>query len=347
RKHWLVVASIYVLFFLCLMLLYRMFGNHKVQLYNPWLTVARLLAPEPGTELFPFLFFGRAVTQLVVLYSFHGAILYWVARKRPALKQTCWFLFLLVISGAVGWGVLYLYIDGIQFFVSILTVAQTLVLISGLCLLSSIGRIPQLLIVVYIAGTAFLNFFHFYVAGDLKAPLSYSKSYLDRINAFSPKSEVGISIESKKDFETNWGIRNVMAHALGDMYVIFMPQYMKAVAINVFAVPETRFRDRIDRLPVLNVPLNFDAMDAFRSRMMKQSGIFYRFYQKLKRKRPEITVEEAEIAFIDYYKIDWGIISSTTKISPLLEKRVILSETDPSTGDRFVLLKNEPAENDL
>ena len=73
---------------------------------------------------------------------------------------------------------------------------------------------------------------------------------------------------------------------------------------------------------------------------MKQSGIFYRFYHKLKTQDPDITVEEAQVAFIDYYKIDWGIVSKYATLNPLLEKRVLKVIEDQVSGDRFLLFKN-------
>jgi hypothetical protein len=343
-KTWISIGIIYALFAAGFILLYKCYGNKNVLLYNPLATFKQLLKPELGTAILPLLFFGRAVIQLLILYAFHFWIAYYLIRKRPELKRVYLILLLIVLSGAVGWGLLYAYIDGIQFFVSTLTICQTIVLLTAITLLDPPNKLfVRFVITFYLIASFLFSFSTFYLPGNFKASLPYSESYLNSVSRLAPKSSIGFCIQSKYDF-VNWGPRNVMVHALGDTYVIFMHQYLKAVQIGVFDVPETIFRKRLEKVPVLGLPIDFRSIDMFRSQMFKQSSLFYRFFEKRKLQNPQMTVDEAQVAFIDHYKIDWGIISSTATISPLLKDRILQSFRDQKSGDLFVLLKNQPTE---
>ena len=131
----------------------------------------------------------------------------------------------------------------------------------------------------------------------------------------------------------------MITHSLGDDYLIFMPQYIKPVEIGVFSVPETPFRPRPKKIPVLNISVDFDAIDAHRNRIMKESSIFYRYFNQVKKENPLMSIEDAQVRFIESHNIDWAILSKNVVVNKFLQPKIGRTIIDEVTGQKFLTLK--------
>ncbi|MCI0613411.1 hypothetical protein L0244_10505, partial [bacterium] len=219
-----------------------------------------------------------------------------------------------------------------------LTALQTFILILCIPLIWVNGKsLTKVVFVVYLLITTSYNFCASYL--PLNARLAYSQNYLDEIQKYKPASKVGISIQAEKDFSKQWAQRHVITHSLGDDYLIFMHQYIKPVEIGVFSVPETPFRPRPKKIPLLNISVDFEAVDAHRNRIMKESSIFYRYFNQVKKQNPSISIEEAQLRFIESHNIDWAILSKNVPINKFLQPRIERIITDEASGEKFLILK--------
>jgi hypothetical protein len=192
---------------------------------------------------------------------------------------------------------------------------------------------PKAIFVAYLLITATFNIYGTYF--PLHAKLPYSKNYLDEIQKYKPASKVGISIQAEQDFSKQWAQRHVITHSLGDDYLVFMPQFIKPVEIGVFSVPETPFRPRPKKIPLLNISVDFDSVDAHRNRIMKESSIFYRYYNQNR----NLSIEEAQVRFLESHNIDWAILSKNVPINKFLQSKIDRSITDDFSGEKFLILK--------
>jgi hypothetical protein len=343
HREFYFVWVVYPLFGVLFLSLYRLFGNHKIPFVDAALLLTESFQQSTGAWVLPFLFFGRAVLLVLVLYSFHLWITYMLAQKEDNEQWNRFVLLtgLMVLSGCVGWALFYLSPEGIQFLTGILAICQTVVLTGGLILLSRRRNLlSKALICIYVLASFSYTMYTYFLAGAGEVSLPYASTYLTAVRQTHPRSKIGISIRARDDFEL-WANRNVVTHSLGDDYLAFMPQYLKAVEVGVLNVPDTPFRARPSKIPFLNIPLHPERMDAYRSRLLQQAGLFYRFYQRLQKQRPGITEDEAQVAFLDSYRIDWGIVSKRAVIGPRLRQRIVGQEVDPVSGERFLLLKLE------
>jgi hypothetical protein len=118
-----------------------------------------------------------------------------------------------------------------------------------------------------------------------------------------------------------------------------MHQYIKPVEIGVFSVPETTFRPRPKKIPVLNISVDFDAVDAHRNRIMKESSIFYRYFNQVKKQNPAMSVEEAQARFIESHNIDWAILSKNVAVNKFLQSKIERTIIDAVSGEKFLVLK--------
>ncbi|MEP7168921.1 MAG: hypothetical protein ABI855_06075, partial [Bacteroidota bacterium] len=312
----IVIYGIYTLLFVAL---YKVFGNDKISLYNVWSILQHSF------------FHAWLVMQLVK------------SDQSAGLNKLTGLLFLMIIAGTAGWAILFPNIDSIQFVSNILVICQAFILIFSITLFASrpVSLIYKLAIPLYILVSFIYNINSNY---SFRKSEPYSATYLQNISRQKVISPVGISIQGEKDFiQGGWGLRHVVTHTLGDDYLLYMPQYLKPIELGGFAVPETAFKNRPSKIPLLNISVNYSFVDEYRNQSMKQSGLFYRFYGKIKLQTPQISIEEAQVAFIDYYKTDWGILSKRAVISSLLQERITNEITDSVSGQRFVLLKIFPS----
>ncbi|MCI0447015.1 hypothetical protein L0152_27900 [bacterium] len=362
------IYAAYGIFVVLFFLIYKAFGNHTISLYSPFDVIRQTFGLSSGQIVIPFLFATRALIATLALYSFHLVLL--VRRGRglavagnggrgfaevgssrgrgfaevgsgsPAsdIKSILTLLFFMFLSGLAGWALLFSYIDAIQFFSGFLTALQTFILILCIPLIWVNGKsLTKVVFVVYLLITTSYNFCASYL--PLNARLAYSQNYLDEIQKYKPASKVGISIQAEKDFSKQWAQRHVITHSLGDDYLIFMHQYIKPVEIGVFSVPETPFRPRPKKIPLLNISVDFEAVDAHRNRIMKESSIFYRYFNQVKKQNPSISIEEAQLRFIESHNIDWAILSKNVPINKFLQPRIERIITDEASGEIFMIFK--------
>jgi hypothetical protein len=326
---WFAYAIFAALFFL----IYKVFGNHPISLYSPSDLLQQTF--RQGHVVIPFLFVTRALIAITALYSFHLFIL-WLLRFK--LNSILVLLTGMLLSGLAGWALLFSYIDAIQFFSGFLTAFQTFALILFISLIWMNGKaLLKSLFVAYLLITTSYNFYATYL--PLNARLPYSQNYLDEINKYKPASKVGISIQAEEDFSKQWAQRHVITHSLGDDYLIFMPQYIKPVEIGVFSVPETPFRPRPKTIPLLNISVDFESVDAHRNRIMKESSIFYRYFTQTKKQNPSISIEEAQVHFIESNNLDWAILSRNVPMNRYLQSKIERTITDEVSGEKFLILK--------
>lgn len=339
------VLFIYFLYAVLFITLYKIFGNSKISLYNVWSILQHSLFTNTDCLVISILFVGRAWVLILFLY-FVACLLAWrllKSNQSEGFKKVMLLQFLMIIAGSMGWAILFPNIDSIQFLSGILVLCQTLILIFSVTLLVSrqVPFIYKLVIPLYIVASFVYNI---YVNYSFRKGEPYAASYLQNINRQKVFSLVGISIQCEKDFiEGGWALRHVVTHTLGDDYLMYMPQYLKPIELGSFDVPETPFKNRLAKIPLLNISVNYYFVDEYRNQSMQQSGMFYRFYNKVKLQIPGISIDEAQVAFIDYYKTDWGIISKRAVIGPLLQERIVREITDSVSGQRFVLLKIFPS----
>jgi hypothetical protein len=341
------IYAAYGIFVVLFFLIYKAFGNHTISLYSPSDVIRQTFGLSSGQIVIPFLFAARALIATVMLYSFHLFVLVYRGRGfaeagsgSPASNphSILVLLFFMFISGLAGWALLFSYIDAIQFFSGFLTALQTFILILCIPLIWMNGKsLTKALFVVYLMITTSYNFYATYF--PLQARLPYSQNYLDEIQKHKPASKVGISIQAEEDFSKQWAQRHVITHSLGDDYLIFMHQFIKPVEIGVFSVPETPFRPRPKKIPVLNISVDFDAVDAHRNRIMKESSIFYRYFNQVKRQNPSISIEEAQVRFIESHNLDWAILSKNVPVNKFLQPRIERTITDAVSGEKFLILK--------
>jgi hypothetical protein len=326
------VYAAYATFIFLFFLIYKAFGNHAISLYSPSDVIRQTFSLTSGQIVIPLLFAGRALIATLALYSFH---LFLLSRSR-AFAHSIVLLILMFFSGLAGWALLFTYIDAIQFFSGFLTAFQLFVLI--LCI-PMIGKsMPKIIFVAYLLISTSYNIYETYF--PIAAQLPYSANYLNAIDKYKPASKVGISIQAEEDFSKQWAQRHVITHSLGDDYLIFMPQYVKPVEIGVFSVPETPFRPRPKKLPLLNISVDFDSVDAHRNRIMKESSIFYRYFNQLKKQNTLISIEEAQMRFIESNNIDWAILSKHVPISNFLQNKIEQTITDEVSGEKFLIFKS-------
>ena len=329
------IYAAYGIFVVLFFLIYKAFGNHTISLYSPSDVIRQTFGLSSGQIVIPFLFAARALIATLALYSFHLVLL--VRRGRQPslnLNSILVLLFFMFISGLAGWALLFSYIDAIQFFSGFLTALQTFILILCIPLIWMNGKsLVKALFVFYLLMTASYNFYATYF--PLQARLPYSQNYLDEVQKYKAASKVGISIQAEEDFSKQWAQRHVITHSLGDDYLIFMHQFIKPVEIGVFSVPETPFRPRPKKIPVLNISVDFDAVDAHRNRIMKESSIFYRYYNQNR----DLSIEEAQVRFIESHNIDWAILSKNVPVNKFLQPRIERTITDAVSGEKFLILK--------
>ncbi len=372
------IYAAYGIFVVLFFWIYKAFGNHTISLYSPSDVIRQTFGLSSGQIVIPFLFAARALIATLALYSFHLLLLFYrgrgpavsgnggrgfaengsirslgfaemgsgggrgfavAGRESPAsnLHPILALLFFMFLSGLAGWALLFSYIDAIQFFSGFLTALQTFVLILCIPLIWMNGKsLAKPLFVVYLLITSSYNFYSTYFPMDAKLP--YSQSYLDEIHKYKPTSQVGISIQAEEDFSKQWAQRHVITHSLGDDYLIFMHQYIKPVEIGVFSVPETPFRPRPKKIPVLNISVDFDAVDAHRNRIMKESSIFYRYFNQVKKQNLSISIEEAQARFIESLDLDWAILSKNVPVNKFLQPKIKRIITDEFTGEKFLIL---------
>ncbi len=341
------IYAAYGIFVALFFLIYKAFGNHTISLYSPSDVIHQTFGLSSGQIVIPFLFAVRALIATLALYSFHLVLL--AVRGRgfaevgsgsPAsdLNSILMLLFFMFLSGLAGWALLFSYIDAIQFFSGFLTALQTFILILCIPLIWMNGKsFAKFLFVAYLLITTSYNIYATYF--PLGAKLPYSQIYLDEVLKHKPASKVGISIQAEEDFSKQWAQRHVITHSLGDDYLIFMPQYIKPVEIGVFSVPETPFRPRPKKIPLLNISVDFDAIDAHRNRIMKESSIFYRYFNQVKNQNPSIGIEEAQVRFIESHNIDWAILSKNVAVNKFLQSKIERTITDAVSGEKFLILK--------
>lgn len=332
------VFAAYAVFTILFFLIYKAFGNHTISLYSPSDVIRQTFGLSAGQIAIPFLFAARALIASLALYSFHllllksrGRRLAEVESGSRASNSILVLLVLMFLSGLAGWALMFTYIDAIQFFSGFLTAFQTFILI--LCI-PMIGKsFPKAIFVAYLLITATFNIYGTYF--PLHAKLPYSQNYLDEIQKYKPASKVGISIQAEQDFSKQWAQRHVITHSLGDDYLVFMPQFIKPVEIGVFSVPETPFRPRPKKIPLVNISVDFDSVDAHRNRIMKESSIFFRYYNQNR----NLSIEEAQVRFLESHNIDWAILSKNVPINKFLESKIDRSITDDLSGEKFLILK--------
>ena len=336
------LALFYFLFGILLVLLYQQLGNDKILLYNPGEALRQSMSSVSGIMI-PVLFFFRGLVMVSLLYCIPLVLVFWSLKKQnpdaSPLKVIFLIAALMTLSGLVGWAVFFPYIDAIQFGNGILTILQTILL---LYLLSQFKNFPlsvRTLYILYLCGSLLFHFSRHYWAPSFKAALPYSKEYLDQIGAIRTRSKIGFSIRSEADFEKSWARRHIVTHSLGDDYLIFMPHLLKAVELSAYEVPDTSFRARPKRIPLINMEIDFEQTDKYRSKVMKESGIFFRFYEAEKRANPKLPMEEALVRFIEAFDLDWGIVSSNAQIPALLQERIKKVVVDPVSKESFILLK--------
>lgn len=321
------IYAIYAIFTVLFFLIYKAFGNHTISLYSPSDVIHQTFGQS--SIVIPCLFIVRGLIATLVLYSFHLLLFY---KDRDSNDNSIMMLLVLMfLSGLAGWALLFTYIDAIQFFSGFLTAFQTFILI--LCITQFRKSLPKFILVAYLLITTGYNAYATYF--PLHAKLPYSPNYLNEIAKYKPTSKVGISIQAEEDFSKQWAQRHVITHSLGDDYLIFMPQYIKPVEIGVFSVPETPFRPRPKRIPILNISVDFDSVDAYRNRIMKESSIFYRYYNQ----NHDLSIEEAQVRFIESHNIDWAILSKNVSINKFLQPKIDRIITDDVSGEKFLILK--------
>lgn len=327
------VYAVYAIFTVLFFLIYKAFGNHTISLYSPSDVIRQSFGLSSGQIAIPFLFVARAFIASLALFSFH---LFWIVRSRASdHKSILTLLFFMFLSGLAGWALLFTYIDAIQFFSGFLTAFQTFALI--LCI-TQIGKsVSKIIFVAYLLITTSYNIYATYF--PLHAELPYSQNYLNEINKYKPASRVGISIQAEEDFSKQWAQRHVITHSLGDDYLIFMAQYIKPVEIGVFSVPATAFRPRPKIIPLLNISVDFDSVDAHRNRIMKESSIFYRYFNQLKKQNPSISIEEAQVRFVESQNLDWAILTKNVPINKFLQNKIERTITDEVSGEKFLILR--------
>ena len=327
------IGVAYCIFIILFFLIYRFFGNHTISLYSPSDVIRQTF--EKAHIVIPSLFAIRALIATAALFSFHIFIL-WTLRFN--LKSILILLIFMFLSGLVGWAVLFTYIDAIQFFSGFLTALQTFLLILFIPLISMNAKsFIRVVFVAYLLITSTYNICAAYF--PLHAKLPYSQNYLNEIEKYKPASKVGISIQAEEDFSKQWAQRHVITHSLGDDYLIFMHQFIKPVEIGVFSVPETPFRPRPKKIPLLNISVDFDAVDAHRNRIMKESSIFYRYFTDIKKQNPSISIEEAQVRFIESHRLDWAILSKNVPINRFLQSKIERIITDDFSGEKFLILR--------
>ncbi|HJZ11741.1 MAG TPA: hypothetical protein VJ521_06305, partial [Acidobacteriota bacterium] len=333
-------AILYGIFLACAILLYQLFGNKIVSIYNPSVILKQEFALTRNGVLFPPLFFLRGFLQITVLYSFHLLMLYWFVRYhgQSRFHDALLLSTLMMVAGIAAWSLLFAMFDSIQVMTSFLVCYQTLLLILGVVLLSKVKRGAGGLIGGYICIGSAANFFVFCLPylGGMHPPLS--KEYLNAVRSLSPSSKIGVSIQSKEDFGP-WHMRNI-AFPLGSNYLPFMPHYLKAVEVGIFDIPATPFRARPNKVPLMNITVDFTPIDAYRSRTWKEGSAFYRYVQRMRQQQPQLTIEQAQVGFMDLHKIDWAILSRNASIDPLMQQRIEREIRDPVSGERFLLLKS-------
>lgn len=333
------IYAAYAIFTVLFFLIYKAFGNHTISLYSPSDVIRQTFGLSAGQIAIPLLFAARAVIATLALYSFHLAMLSNRGRgfavvgcESPASNHSILLLlFFMLVSGLAGWALLFTYIDAIQFFSGFLTALQTFVLI--LCISRIRKSFPKIILVGYLLITTSYNIYATYFPIDAKLP--YSETYLNEISKYKPASKVGISIQAEEDFSKQWAQRHVITHSLGDDYLIFTHQYIKPVEMGVFNVPDTSFRPRPRKLPLLNISVDFDSVDAHRNRIMKESSIFYRYYNQNR----NLSIEEAQVRFIESHNIDWAILSKNVQVNKFLQSKIERTITDDVSGEKFLILK--------
>jgi len=112
------------------------------------------------------------------------------------------------------------------------------------------------------------------------------------------------------------------------------------VELGIFDIQETPFRIRPKKLPLMNITVDFTPIDAYRSRTWKEGSAFYRYVQRMRQQQPQLTIEQAQVGFMDLHKIDWAILSRNASIDPLMQQRIEREIRDPVSGERFLLLKS-------
>jgi len=332
------IYAAYAIFTILFFLIYKAFGNHAISLYSPSDVIRQTFGLSAGQIAIPLLFAARALIATLALYSFHLFMLGIRGRgfavadcESPASNHPIvLLLFFMLVSGLAGWALLFTYIDAIQFFSGFLTALQTFVLI--LCVSMSRKSLSKVILVGYLLITTSYNIYATYFPIDAKLP--YSETYLNEISKHKPASKVGISIQAEEDFSKQWAQRHVITHSLGDDYLIFTHQYIKPVEIGVFNVPDTSFRPRPRKLPLLNISVDFDSVDAHRNRIMKESSIFYRYYNQNR----NLSIEEAQVRFIESHNIDWAILSKNVPVNKFLEPKIERTITDDVSGEKFLIL---------
>ncbi|MCI0618983.1 hypothetical protein L0244_38915, partial [bacterium] len=74
-------------------------------------------------------------------------------------------------------------------------------------------------------------------------------------------------------------------------------------------------------------------------RIMKESSIFYRYFTQVKKQNPLMSIEEAQVLFVDSHNLDWAILSKNVPVNKFLQPRVERTITDSISGEKFLILK--------
>ena len=98
-------------------------------------------------------------------------------------------------------------------------------------------------------------------------------------------------------------------------------------------------RPRPKKIPLLNISVDFDAIDAHRNRIMKESSIFYRYFNQVKKENPSMSIEDAQVRFIESHNIDWAILSKNVPVGRFPQMKVDRTIVDAISGEKFLILK--------
>lgn len=150
---------------------------------------------------------------------------------------------------------------------------------------------------------------------------TYSKEYLQEIQSFVQNdrlSYVGAAIKAKEDYQSDFS-KMTAGYILG-YYLQYMKDGYTTVSLSDFNIPINPENERNNQKDI-------------------QSGIFYQFVEKQKKAKLFSTVEESQLEFLNYYNINFLILSKLANLPPLLEGSVQKSITDPISGERFIILK--------